>query len=118
VQPEGEACIPFDLSTSNATGLSDGMNVTIQVSSDCCCYLALQLTTCLSQVLYNGDDGNLFDCADVTLVQNLSLANVTCQNGTSTGNGTTPSGGALSQASLSVGAGLIGLFGVSIAVGF
>ena len=30
---EGLFCIPFDLSKTNATGLQDGQNVTIQVST-------------------------------------------------------------------------------------
>jgi hypothetical protein len=30
---EGSFCLPFDLSMTNATGLQDGQNVTIQVST-------------------------------------------------------------------------------------
>ncbi|KAK1229380.1 hypothetical protein PQX77_007557 [Marasmius sp. AFHP31] len=47
---EGTFCMPFSLAKSNATGLDlkSGQNVTLQIQ-------------------FAGDDGSLFQCADVTL---------------------------------------------------
>nr|GAT58974.1 predicted protein [Mycena chlorophos] len=58
---EGLFCLPFDLSKTNATGFVDGMNATIQVE-------------------FNGGDGNLFQCAEVTLTK--EVAQPGCSNGT------------------------------------
>ncbi|KAH7921262.1 hypothetical protein BV22DRAFT_1072662 [Leucogyrophana mollusca] len=66
---EGKFCFPIDLAAnSNVTGLTDGANVTIQV-------------------IFNGGDGNLYQCADLTLSGSVSVpANATssCTNTTST----------------------------------
>ncbi|KAJ7107670.1 hypothetical protein C8R43DRAFT_852310, partial [Mycena crocata] len=75
---EGAFCIPLDLSKTNATGLSDGLNVTLQI-------------------VFNGGDNTLFQCADLTLSSTANIAStVTCANGTSSGDasgGATGSGG-------------------------
>ncbi|KAI0286794.1 hypothetical protein BGY98DRAFT_908697 [Russula aff. rugulosa BPL654] len=63
---EGGFCIPLDLSNTGISGVSDGANVTIQL-------------------LYNGGDGNLYQCADLTLAQNFTIpSNVSCTNSSST----------------------------------
>jgi len=90
---EGTFCIPLDLSKSNATGLQAGQNVTIQM-------------------LFDGGDSPLYQCADVTLTSsNASLSSVQCTNSTtgasstnSTGSGAPPapsaSGGASGSGAL------------------
>ncbi|KAF9042093.1 hypothetical protein BJ165DRAFT_1331430, partial [Panaeolus papilionaceus] len=45
---EGVVCVSLDLKSSNATGLTNGQNVTVQV-------------------LFDGGDGALYQCADLTL---------------------------------------------------
>ncbi|KAJ7783532.1 hypothetical protein DFH07DRAFT_726859 [Mycena maculata] len=63
---EGLFCIPLDLSATNATGLSDGLNVTLEI-------------------VYDGGDGELYQCADLTLSSTATIpSNVTCVNGTAT----------------------------------
>ncbi|KAF8499178.1 hypothetical protein F5888DRAFT_1611716 [Russula emetica] len=65
---EGGFCIPLDLSNTGISGVSDGANVTIQL-------------------LYNGGDGNLYQCSDLTLAQNFTIpSNVSCTNSSSTSN--------------------------------
>jgi len=61
VNGEGQFCIPFNLSSTNVTGLSAGQNLTLQFEFD-------------------GGDGALFQCADITLANTVSLAS--CSNGT------------------------------------
>ncbi|KAL9715733.1 hypothetical protein Ac2012v2_000175 [Leucoagaricus gongylophorus] len=69
---EGSFCIPLDLAASNFTGLQNGQNITIQM-------------------LYDGGDGNLFQCSDITLTNNTSsISSVSCTNSTDT-NSTTNS---------------------------
>jgi len=70
-QGEGGFCVPLDFSSNaNGSSLTAGQNVTIQVE-------------------YNGGDGNLFQCADLTLSNGSNLlSGVTCTNATnSTGTG-------------------------------
>ncbi|KAJ7225749.1 hypothetical protein GGX14DRAFT_422151 [Mycena pura] len=57
---EGLACFTLDFSKT-ATSLTDGQNVTIQVE-------------------FNGGDGNLFQCADLTLSANATVPANTCSN--------------------------------------
>ncbi|KAF7306715.1 hypothetical protein MIND_00463200 [Mycena indigotica] len=58
---EGLFCLPFDLSKTNATGLADGQNATLQIQ-------------------FNGGDSDLFQCADITL--SSSVTSPPCSNGT------------------------------------
>ncbi|PFH50745.1 hypothetical protein AMATHDRAFT_60588 [Amanita thiersii Skay4041] len=74
----GTFCFPLDIAAANIPGVGDGANVTIQV-------------------VFAGGDGNLYQCADLTLSSTVKIPdNVTCVNQTETGghsaNGT--SGGA------------------------
>ncbi|KIK02305.1 hypothetical protein K443DRAFT_131894 [Laccaria amethystina LaAM-08-1] len=59
----GTFCMPLNISASNATGVKDGANVTIQV-------------------VWSGGDGNLYQCADLTLSSNATVGNATCVNET------------------------------------
>ncbi|KAF5356337.1 hypothetical protein D9756_004258 [Leucocoprinus leucothites] len=74
----GQFCVPLDLSSTNITGVRDGANVTIQIA-------------------VTGGDGNLYQCADLTLSSNFTFTkelNDTCTNttaSTSTSSGSTPS---------------------------
>ncbi|KAJ3771548.1 hypothetical protein FB446DRAFT_740031 [Lentinula raphanica] len=61
---EGSFCMHFDLTQTNATGLTNGENVTIQI-------------------LYDGGDGNLFQCADLTLDSSANVSSQSCSNATS-----------------------------------
>ncbi|KAJ4476748.1 hypothetical protein J3R30DRAFT_3658014 [Lentinula aciculospora] len=61
---EGSFCMQFDLSQTNATGLTNGENVTIQF-------------------LFDGGDGNLFQCADLTLDTSANVTGQSCTNTTS-----------------------------------
>ncbi|KAI0690690.1 hypothetical protein BC835DRAFT_1417630 [Cytidiella melzeri] len=64
VNGEGSYCFPVDFAASNVTGLQDGQNVTIQLT-------------------FNGGDGELFQCADLTLKSGLTLTNTSsCTNAT------------------------------------
>ncbi|KAF8895051.1 hypothetical protein CPB84DRAFT_1656090, partial [Gymnopilus junonius] len=68
VQGEGAFCIPLDLKSSNETGLTSGQNVTLQI-------------------VFSGGDGQLYQCADVTLSDNFTIpSSVACTNATSSGN--------------------------------
>ncbi|KAK0473204.1 hypothetical protein IW261DRAFT_704433 [Armillaria novae-zelandiae] len=67
MQGEGIYCLPLNLSATNATGLTNEQNVTIQI-------------------LYNGGDSQLYQCSDLTLLSNFSLSqsiDATCTNATS-----------------------------------
>ncbi|KAF8641218.1 hypothetical protein AX17_000852 [Amanita inopinata Kibby_2008] len=60
-------CIPLDFTSPNATGLNNGQNVTIQI-------------------VFDGGDGQLYQCADLTLSNNATLSGVgKCTNTTGTG---------------------------------
>ncbi|KAK0465336.1 uncharacterized protein EV420DRAFT_1513926 [Desarmillaria tabescens] len=93
---EGLFCLPLNLSSTNATGLTSGQNATIQI-------------------LYNGGDSNLYQCADLTLMGNFSLSqsiDATCKNsssnstdsssGSSSGSGSAPLASSLSLSGLVV----------------
>ncbi|KAI0271514.1 hypothetical protein BC834DRAFT_966981 [Gloeopeniophorella convolvens] len=62
----GVFCIPLDLSNTGVSGAKDGANVTIQL-------------------VYNGGDGSLYQCADLTLSSKATISsNVSCANVTTT----------------------------------
>ncbi|KIK71269.1 hypothetical protein GYMLUDRAFT_33414 [Collybiopsis luxurians FD-317 M1] len=90
---EGSFCMHIDLSSSNATNLNlqSGDNVTIQF-------------------LFNGGDGNLYQCADLTLDNSVNLSNQSCTNGTSTSSSGTR---ALGLSSASITGSLLGLAGIA-----
>ncbi|KAJ7597278.1 hypothetical protein C8J56DRAFT_919664 [Mycena floridula] len=70
---EGVFCLPLDFTSPNATGLTAGSNVTIQF-------------------VFNGGDGNLYQCSDVTLASNFTIpSSVGCGN--TTGDNSTTGGG-------------------------
>ncbi|KAI6045125.1 hypothetical protein EDC04DRAFT_2877442 [Pisolithus marmoratus] len=71
---EGQYCFPIDLATSGVSGIQDGANVTIQI-------------------VYNGGDGNLYQCADLTLSTNATIPSTAasdCANITVSVSGTAP----------------------------
>jgi len=92
---EGIFCFPINLTASGVDGVKDGANVTIQIQ-------------------YNGGDGNLFQCADLTLSSTASISNVSCTNATGT---SASSSGALTHAAIMnyLMAFAIGLAGVALA---
>ncbi|KAI6136917.1 hypothetical protein F5141DRAFT_58213 [Pisolithus sp. B1] len=51
---EGQYCFPIDLAGAGISGIQDGANVTIQV-------------------VYDGGDGTLYQCADLTLSANVTV---------------------------------------------
>jgi len=68
----GEFCIPLNLSDTGISGVADSANVTIQL-------------------VFNGGDGSLYQCADLTLSSNFSIpSNISCSNSTGSGSGTSP----------------------------
>ncbi|CUA77477.1 hypothetical protein RSOLAG22IIIB_02492 [Rhizoctonia solani] len=100
---QGEACLPVNIQSLGLSNVSNGTNATIQIQFD-------------------GGDGNLYQCADVTLLSNfVAPSNVSCASsatGTATSSGaaatsTSPSGsgnGALAtQASAALAFGVAGL---------
>ncbi|KAI9057185.1 hypothetical protein FKP32DRAFT_1598656 [Trametes sanguinea] len=61
---EGDYCYPIDLAATGISGIKDGANVTIQF-------------------IYNGGDGQLYQCADLTLSDNATIpSSVSCTNAT------------------------------------
>ncbi|KAI0728637.1 hypothetical protein C8Q72DRAFT_367545 [Fomitopsis betulina] len=60
---EGEFCAPINISAAGIDGLKDGANVTLQF-------------------VFSGGDGNLYQCADVTLSEDLTSipSDVACKN--------------------------------------
>ncbi|KAI9445441.1 hypothetical protein H4582DRAFT_1806649 [Lactarius indigo] len=75
---EGGFCIPLDLNNTGISGVQNNANVTIQF-------------------LFNGGDGSLFQCADLTLSNNFTIpSSVSCSNGTSTGTSSTSTSGSQS----------------------
>ncbi|KAF9229662.1 hypothetical protein BS17DRAFT_33107 [Gyrodon lividus] len=75
---EGKYCFPIDLAQSNVSGIQDGANVTIQI-------------------IFDGGDGELYQCADLTLFANATVptnATSTCTNTTSTSPTATGTSGA------------------------
>ncbi|KAF8350265.1 hypothetical protein F5887DRAFT_1279508 [Amanita rubescens] len=71
---EGIYCFPLLFNSPNATNLTNGENVTIQI-------------------VFNGGDGTLFQCADLTLSDTVTLDATADKCGNATGtNGTVPTG--------------------------
>ncbi|KAF4623353.1 hypothetical protein D9613_001602 [Agrocybe pediades] len=62
----GTFCVPLNISEAGIEGVRDGSNVTIQI-------------------VFDGGDGNLYQCADLTLSSNITSppSDVTCSNSTS-----------------------------------
>ncbi|PIL29581.1 hypothetical protein GSI_08217 [Ganoderma sinense ZZ0214-1] len=61
---EGAFCINIDLASSGVSGVKDGANVTLQL-------------------IFDGGDGQLYQCADLTLSDNATIpSSVTCKNAT------------------------------------
>ncbi|PFH50744.1 hypothetical protein AMATHDRAFT_60586 [Amanita thiersii Skay4041] len=102
---EGAFCFPLDFTSPNATGLSDGQNVSIQI-------------------VFDGGDGSLYQCADLKLsaTANLTTQMSQCSNATgsstASGSGATPTSSSAGRTAWfgfsTVALGLAGL-GVSIA---
>ncbi|KAI0296594.1 hypothetical protein BC826DRAFT_908206 [Russula brevipes] len=68
----GDFCIPLNLSDTGISGVADSANVTIQL-------------------VFNGGDGSLYQCADLTLSSNFSIpSNISCSNSTGSGSKTSP----------------------------
>ncbi|KDQ19849.1 hypothetical protein BOTBODRAFT_27273 [Botryobasidium botryosum FD-172 SS1] len=66
---QGSFCIPVNVGALNLAGVQSGTNATIQIQ-------------------YDGGDGNLYQCADVTLSSTYTIpSNVSCTNSTSTSSG-------------------------------
>ncbi|KAJ6534481.1 hypothetical protein DFH09DRAFT_890514, partial [Mycena vulgaris] len=62
---EGVFCLQLDLSATNATGLTDGQNVTLEI-------------------VFDGGDGQLYQCADLTLSSSTKISlDISCKNTTS-----------------------------------
>ncbi|KAJ6605122.1 hypothetical protein B0H10DRAFT_2076904 [Mycena sp. CBHHK59/15] len=73
---EGIFCFNLDFSKTNATGLKDGQNVTLEI-------------------VFDGGDGQLYQCADLTLSSTAKIAStVSCKNTTSTDSDSDSSAGA------------------------
>ncbi|KAJ7139893.1 hypothetical protein C8R44DRAFT_765686 [Mycena epipterygia] len=90
---EGLFCIPLDLLATNATGLKDGQNVTLEI-------------------VFDGGDGELFQCADLTLSSTANISSsVACTNASSTpsASGSTPSTTPSSALALRLHSGYLGL---------
>ncbi|KAF8971572.1 hypothetical protein BDZ97DRAFT_1651067 [Flammula alnicola] len=67
---EGAFCIPLDFSKSNVTSLTSGQNVTLQI-------------------VFDGGDGQLYQCADLTLSNNFNISSsVSCTNATGSASST------------------------------
>ncbi|KZP04550.1 hypothetical protein FIBSPDRAFT_722752 [Athelia psychrophila] len=114
---EGIACFEIDLLKSGISGLVDGANITIEV-------------------VFDGGDGQLYQCADLTLSSNISTPsnatsackmNITSQEGNTTSTSTAPAsasstaastGAALRDATFVPGvlAGLVLLAGAALAI--
>ncbi|KAI6159551.1 hypothetical protein EDD17DRAFT_894717 [Pisolithus thermaeus] len=83
---EGQYCFPIDLAGAGISGIQDGANVTIQV-------------------VYDGGDGTLYQCADLTLSANVTVptnATTTCTNATVLATGTAAAAAASVTASSGV----------------
>ncbi|CDO72435.1 hypothetical protein BN946_scf184977.g135 [Trametes cinnabarina] len=61
---EGDFCFPIDLAAHGVSGVKDGANVTLQF-------------------IFDGGDGQLYQCADLTLADNATIpSSVSCTNAT------------------------------------
>jgi hypothetical protein len=72
LEGEGVFCIPLNL--ASAPSVQEGSNVTIQI-------------------VFDGGDGNLYQCADLTLSKSASISGVTCSNATGTSTSSAAAGG-------------------------
>jgi len=98
---EGLACIPIDLiAHTNGSSLQNGQNITLQF-------------------VFDGGDGELYQCADLTLSSNFQIpSNVTCTNATSTtSSSSSTSTGASSPTKSSAAMGNTFSAGVGLALG-
>ncbi|KAI0318616.1 hypothetical protein OF83DRAFT_1241998 [Amylostereum chailletii] len=68
---EGDFCIPLDLSSAGISGVQNAANVTIQL-------------------VFNGGDGSLFQCADL-IISDSFTTNESCSNGTDSSSSSTAS---------------------------
>ncbi|KAG0697167.1 hypothetical protein DFH29DRAFT_947627 [Suillus ampliporus] len=94
---EGKYCFPIDLAVANIAGVQDGANVTIQV-------------------VFNGGDGTLYQCADLTLSANMTVppanatsgcTNVTTSSSTATSTSSTATSSSSAGKGAEVGSGVI-----------
>ncbi|KAG9314651.1 hypothetical protein JVU11DRAFT_5456 [Chiua virens] len=72
---EGLYCFPINIAASNVSGIQNGANVTIQI-------------------VFDGGDGQLYQCADLTLSTNATVpgnATSSCTNVTATASASLPS---------------------------
>jgi len=112
---EGLYCLPLDIEAAGVSGIQDGSNVTIEI-------------------IFDGGDGTLYQCADLTLSSSVSVpsnATSSCTNATnvpigtstsasSTASSTAPASSGSSSAASSITmpmglSGLLGLVGVAFA---
>jgi len=94
---EGGFCIPLNLNNTGISGVQNGANVTLQY-------------------LYDGGDGTLYQCSDLTLSNNFTVpSNISCSNATSTSSSSAPSASSTSSKSNSaskvVTTGFLGVLG-------
>ncbi|KAG2109570.1 uncharacterized protein F5147DRAFT_691317 [Suillus discolor] len=87
---EGLYCFPIDIAAAavNVSGIQDGANVTIQV-------------------LFNGGDGNLYQCADLTLSANLTVPPANASSGCTNVSSSTTSTKSSAGKGVEVGTGII-----------
>ncbi|KAG1777434.1 hypothetical protein EV702DRAFT_1103276 [Suillus placidus] len=94
---EGLYCFSIDLAAAavNASGIKDGANVTIQV-------------------VFNGGDGNLYQCADLTLSANMTVPPANASSGCTNVSATTSS--SAGTKGVEVGSGIIAAGVLSMAM--
>ncbi|KAI0314987.1 hypothetical protein OF83DRAFT_1134233 [Amylostereum chailletii] len=79
---EGEFCIPLNLSNTGISGVQSGANVTLQF-------------------VFDGGDGQLFQCTDLTLSDSATIEGQSCQNATGSPSSTSSSASSPSSSSSS-----------------
>ncbi|KAI9572658.1 hypothetical protein HD554DRAFT_2061866 [Boletus coccyginus] len=93
---EGGYCFPINIAASGVSGIQDGANVTIQI-------------------IYNGGDEQLYQCADLMLSANATVpsdATTTCTNVTASTTASSPT----ATASSAAGKNMVTISGVSAVV--